>query len=192
MKAVFLSASIPDPSRDPVYHRTGDVVRIREAVAALVEVVLPRGRLVWGGHPAIAPFVRRVAERLGRADRVETWQSEYFRGRIPPDTQQLPGIRWTPAGRDRADSLAIMRRQMLAAHPYAAAVFIGGMEGVEDEYTVVRELLPDVPAFPLASTGAAALRLWRRHPQRDSNVQDRLRDDLVYDLLLEDLLVPLL
>lgn len=192
MSAVFLSASVPDPARDPTYFSTGDVVRIRAAVTALLEVVLPRGVLVWGGHPAIAPFVRRVAGRLDRADRVETWVSAWFRDQIPADTRKLPDLRWTPEGEDLEQSLITLRERMLASHPFAAAVFIGGMEGVEREFDMFREAWPDVPVLPVASTGAAALRLWRAHPQDDADTQERLAHDAVYDLLLEDLLVPLL
>jgi len=192
MKAVFLSASIPDPQRDPKYHRTGDVVLIREAIDALVTFLLPRGLLVWGGHPAISPFVRRLAERMNLVDRVETWQSEEFRRVVPQDTQALPGLIWTPRGRNKDESLTIMRAQMLSAHPFAAAVFIGGMDGVEKEYEVFTERLPGVPAFPVASTGAAARILWQRFTQADPDVQNRLAMDLIYDLLFEDVLGPLL
>jgi hypothetical protein len=59
--AVFLSASVPDPKRDPKYYRTADVTAIRDAVRALVTIVLPKARLVWGGHPAITPPVRVIA-----------------------------------------------------------------------------------------------------------------------------------
>lgn len=55
---VFLSASIPDPARDKRYFGTGDTIAIRDAVIALVSVVLPRTKLVFGGHPAITPLVK--------------------------------------------------------------------------------------------------------------------------------------
>jgi hypothetical protein len=192
MKAVFLSASIPDPQRDPKYHGTSDEVLIRNAIDALVTVVLPRGLLVWGGHPAISPFVRRLAERMSVPDHVKTYQSEEFRAVVPADTQALPGIVWTPKGRDRKDSLAIMRRAMLSAHSLVAGVFIGGMEGVENEYDAFKAAVPGASAFPIASTGAAARILWQRFPQADATIQDRLEGDLGYDSLFEDILGPLL
>jgi hypothetical protein len=47
----FLGASIPDPARDSRYFGTGDTVAIRDAVIALVSVVLPRTKLVFWRSP---------------------------------------------------------------------------------------------------------------------------------------------
>ena len=53
---VFLSASVPLPSRNPKYFDTADVIAIRDAVRALIMVVVEQqGQLVFGGHPAITP-----------------------------------------------------------------------------------------------------------------------------------------
>jgi hypothetical protein len=66
------------------------------------------------------------------------------------------------------------------------------MEGIEDEHALLVERCPGVPTFAVASTGGAAQILWGRQPSADRTVQDRLANDLVYDLLFEDLLGPLL
>jgi len=58
---VFLSASVPDPSRHAAYFQTARPARIREAVTQLARVVLPHGLLVFGGHPAISPLVLKEA-----------------------------------------------------------------------------------------------------------------------------------
>jgi hypothetical protein len=63
MKPVFLSASIPDPRRDAKYFQTGDTIAIRNAVIALVTVTLSRTKLVFGGHPAVTPLVKWVADQ---------------------------------------------------------------------------------------------------------------------------------
>lgn len=191
---VFLSVSVPHPDRHPRHCSTGDVVCIREAVAALASEVLPRGRLVWGGHPDIAPLLRRRAERLGLADRVETWVSEFFRHILPPDTQALPDIRWVEAKTEgREASLSALRETMLARPNLVAGVFIGGMEGVEDEFDLVRRLVPNIPCFPIGSTGAAAQILLAQHAtEHPTEVGERLAEDLGYAVLFRDLLRPLL
>ena len=45
---------------------------------------------------------------------------------------------------------------MIGSHNFDAAVFLGGMEGVETEYDLFRRVHPNRPAYPVASTGAAA------------------------------------
>lgn len=64
---------------------------------------------------------------------------------------------------DREASLLRMREAMLA-EPFIAGIFIGGMEGVEDEYRMFLNLQPGIPAFPIASTGAAAGKLFAASP----------------------------
>ena len=59
---IFLSASVPLPNRDRKYFETADVFLIREAIRSLVEVVLPRGHITFGGHPAITPLMSLYAK----------------------------------------------------------------------------------------------------------------------------------
>ena len=186
--AVFLSASVPDPRRHPRYIGSADLVGIREAVLALVQVVLPRSRLVFGGHPAISPLVVLAADRVGMRKHVRIFQSMLFRAVAPAASLALPCIEWTPAiSEDREESLRAMREKMLASEMFAAGVFIGGMEGVEAEFTLFRQRYPEVPVYAIASTGAAALDLWQAYPQADLVLQERLRDELVYDSLFRSL-----
>ena len=49
-----------------------------------------------------------------------------------------------------------MRKRMFEENNFSAAIFIGGMEGVIDEYRMFREYYPQAITIPLASTGAAA------------------------------------
>jgi hypothetical protein len=47
------------------------------------------------------------------------------------------------------------------------------MEGVEEEYEMFRRKHPAKPAYPIASTGAAALSLFERYmPERRELLQD--------------------
>lgn len=189
--AVFLSASAPSPERHPDYFLTADFSAIRESVVALVDVVLRQGPLVFGGHPAISPLVLLVAQRLRASDRVRIFQSEYFRQHIPPESLAFPRITWTPAVRgERDESLRAMRETMLNSEPFRAGVFIGGMEGVEAEYELFRELHPSLPVFPIASTGAAARRLLAERPDDVADEEQRwmLENELVYGALFDELL----
>lgn len=186
--AVFLSASVPDPLRHQRYIGSADLVGIREAVLALVQVVLPRTELVFGGHPAISPLVVMVADQFGLKDKVRIFQSELFRPRVPKESLAFPFITWTEAiAGELEPSLRAMREEMLASALFSAGVFIGGMEGVEAEFTLFREKHPIVPAYAIASTGAAALALWQEHPQADHSLQKKLADELVYDALFRSL-----
>src|SRR6185295_1814556 len=78
VNAVFLSASVPDPERNGKYFETADNIAIRDAVTALVELVLPVTRLYFGGHPAITPMVRVSAHRLGLLENVRNYQSTWY------------------------------------------------------------------------------------------------------------------
>ncbi|EJW10694.1 hypothetical protein A33M_4199 [Rhodovulum sp. PH10] len=187
MLTVFLSASVPLPDRDPRYFETADVLAIRDAVKALVGVVVPRGKLVFGGHPAITPLIRRLVEDMRRPvdAHVRLYQSAFFADRFPAEVAEFEGVTMVPAvDGDRQRSLDAMRTRMLTDQTPDAGVFIGGMEGVEEEYRLFRERWPQAPAWPIASTGAAARALWERFgPARPD-----LSNELAYPVLFRDLL----
>ena len=74
---------------------------------------------------------------------------------------------------------------MLGEHTFAAGIFIGGMEGVEDEYAMFRQQHPNAKVLPVASTGAAAKIVYDgMDPKPDS----RLLDDYAYMALFTELL----
>lgn len=155
---VFLSASVPLPSRDRRFFDTADVLAIREAVKALVEVVLPIGRITCGGHPAITPLLALSVREAGLCqDRVTIFQSALFEGRMPAELADFVDVRAIPAvGIDREASLTAMREEMVISQRFAAAVVIGGMEGVLEEVDLFVRHNPSAVVLPLASTGAAA------------------------------------
>ena len=188
--AVFLSASAPDPRRHPRYYTTSDVSAIREAIVALATVVLPTGRLLFGGHPAVSPLILLIAQQIGAVDRVRIYQSEFFRSVVPPESLAFPSIVWTPEiPGDRQGSLAAMRAAMLADFPVRSGVFIGGMEGVEEEYDLFRKQHASLPAYAIASTGAAAKIIFDSNPSEPSDpvVRRALEYDVVYDALFRGL-----
>ncbi len=162
-RRVFLSASVPLPSRNPVYFVTADVVAIRDAIRALVLVAMDEGvQIVFGGHPAISPMIRLQVTQRGQrvSDRVVMFQSRFFEREFPKDNEAFETVVLTEKVEgDRDKSLAHMRERMLEGE-YLCGVFIGGMEGVEDEYGLFRKAQPNAPAFPVASTGAAAANIY--------------------------------
>ena len=189
VKNIFLSASVPLEERDPKYFKTADVIAIRDSVIALASAVLANQsyHLIWGGHPSITPLITLVLDRYGlkMSDRVTLYQSYEFKKFFPPENKDVGRREYTDKKENRAASLLEMRQHMLGDHDYTAAVFIGGMEGVEDEYALFRQYHPAAPCYPIASTGAAARLLYDEHP---GEFDERLLTELSYNSLFKDLL----
>ena len=187
LDSIFLSASVPDPDRNPAYFTTGDSIAIGAAVIALMRVALPRTRVVFGGHPAITPMVKWVAEKLNSFHKVRMFQSMYFRDLYLADLEKFnyEEVEAVPMNRDA--SLDAMRTTMLNCEPFSAAFFIGGMEGVEAEYKMLRKLHPNVPCFPIYTTGGAARHIWKVEKELPLNSPLRgKRHDTMLDLLRHD------
>ncbi len=186
-KAIFLSASIPDPQRNPVYYKSADITAIRESVRALATYILPKTTLVWGGHPAITPMIRVVADNIGVSvqERVIMYQTLFFENIFSKDNEAFEQIVLTPKYETRDESLFIMRHYMLSHHEYKAGVFIGGMEGVEEEFYMFKKLQPDTPVFPIYSTGGAAQILFNEYEKK---LPEELKDDYSYYSLFRRLL----
>ena len=188
---VFLSASIPTEDRSPKYFKTADLVAIRDAVRGLASTVLASGSLVFGGHPAISPLILVVAQRLRAVKRVRIYQSEVFRSMVLPASVAFPNTVWTGASDSGLEpSLLRMRTEMLRSTRFAAGVFIGGMEGVEQEFELFKRIHPHSPAFPVGSTGAAAARLLSKADEA-LGAADRaaLRKETAYRSLFRRLLL---
>lgn len=178
LKQVFLSASIPLVERHPSYYETADVIAIRDCISSLAKIILPKFRLVWGGHPSITPLISSVLESLevDIAEHVHLYQSEYFRKMFPVENEKFSeSLIVTDDIGSRDESLALMRKEMIAENDFIAGIFVGGMEGVEDEYEIFTTAHPNALALPMASTGAAALKLFE-----GSNFEDDLKDDYAY------------
>ena len=186
---LFLSASVPVAGRaDGKYLATADIIAIRDAVIALASVVLPRHHLIWGGHPSITPLIANVLRHSNKEvnSSVTVYQSGYFVKEFPKENKDVEHVVVTESLGERVSSLDLMRRRMVIENDFAAAVFIGGMDGVEDEYKMFVESHPEAKVFPMASTGAAALMLY------DANTDafdERLKNDMAYASLFKDLLM---
>lgn len=178
---IFLSSSVPLPTRDRKFFDTADVLLIREAIRSVVEVVLPVGRITCGGHPAITPLLSLfVHEASLESDRVTIFQSEFFPEIALAEESLFANVRIVPpVGHDRAASLKKMREEMISSRPFAAAVVIGGMEGIFEEVDIFSRRHPSSPILPLASTGAAAAIV-----HKQGNYDPLLSTDLTYSSLL--------
>ena len=169
-KIIFLSASFPQPERDEKYFKTTNPLEITDAVIAVARAVFSRGgKLVFGGHPTISPLILSVGEEfISFSEKtclpiVYIYQSKYFKTVISEYTEKLierrigDKIKWTPAvDNDRKKSLYLMREIMLKKSNPVAAIFIGGMEGVEEEFRMFTEKYPKNPVYPIGSAGGAA------------------------------------
>jgi SLOG cluster3 family len=164
--AIFLSASVPDPNRSPKYFNTADPLAIGAAISGLVYVTLGRRLLVWGGHPAITPMIWATADDMGvdYGAWVHLYQSLLFKDEFPAENARFQNVTYVDAiGNDRNASLLAMRRRMLSDYHYEAGVFVGGMEGVEDEFALFQQLYPNATILPVASTGGAALIVYQHN-----------------------------
>jgi hypothetical protein len=72
---------------------------------------------------------------------------------------------------------------------FSAAVFIGGMEGVEREFRIFRSFHPATPAYPIGSTGSACTKLLEQvKPCLSPKTFKLLREGTAYSLLMQQLL----
>lgn len=171
MTQIFLSASIPVQGRGN-FLESADPFLIQFAVRELMTVCLGRRRVVWGGHPAITPMVWAVCESLDvkYASAVRLYQSRFFEEWFPEENRLFRNVTFTPAvPNDRVASLEIMRRAMLA-EPFDAAVLVGGMEGIFDEYRIFRELHPKAKVIAVSAPGGAAMQLAKKLRQRNDGI----------------------
>ncbi|MBK6654145.1 hypothetical protein [Zoogloea sp.] len=161
MSAIFLSASVPLVGRGS-YHETANPFLIQCAVRELVIAVIRQHKIVWGGHPAITPMVWSICEALGvdYSEAVVLYQSTFFEDRYPAENARFKNVVFTDAvPDDRDSSLLLMREIMLSRDDLVAAVFIGGMEGVEVEHELFRRFHPTAKVLPIPSPGGGALNL---------------------------------
>lgn len=190
LKNIFLSASIPLPERDAKYYDTADIIAIRDAVIALTTVVLPHHRIIWGGHPSITPLIYYVMDKLNLniQEHVKLYQSKYFEHLFPEDNNKFENVILTENVGDIPSSVQRMRERMFAENKFDAAIFIGGMDGIEVEYNMFREMHPDALLLPIASTGAATKIVYDNFlPEEFKN--ERLVKDYGYMSLFQKLLI---
>ncbi|MCE1169284.1 MAG: hypothetical protein LWX70_14440 [Sphingobacteriia bacterium] len=190
LKTIFLSASIPLQERHAKYYDTADIIAIRDAVIALATVVLPKHRLVWGGHPSITPIIYYVMERLNLniQEHITLYQSKYFEHLFPEDNNKFKNVVLTENTGEINSSILLMRKRMFSENDFSAGIFIGGMDGIEVEFNMLKEAHPNAILLPIASTGAASLIVYVKLLTDDSK-NSRLHNDYGYLSLFQDLLI---
>lgn len=190
LKTIFLSASIPLQERHAKYYNTADIIAIRDAVIALATVVLPKHRLVWGGHPSITPIIYYVMERLNLniQAHVTLYQSKYFEHLFPEDNNKFKNVVLTENTGEIQSSILLLRQRMFSENVFSAGIFIGGMDGIEVEFNMLKEAHPNAVLLPIASTGAASLIVYDKLLTDDSK-NSRLLNDYGYLSLFQDLLI---
>lgn len=157
-----MSASFPSGERGQSF-KPYDPSAIADAVSAFARAILEaNGRLSFGGHPTIAPLVFMIARELGVQESLFVYQSDWFLDQILPETGQigdenLGSVVRTPAAPTLSESLRIMRHKMIdVSKNYVAALFIGGMEGITEEFALVKKRSPRTPCIPIFGPGGAA------------------------------------
>lgn len=158
MSAIFLSASIPVAGRGD-YDKTADPFLIQLAVRELLMTALGRQQIIWGGHPSITPMIWAACEDLGisYSNAVTLYQSRYFEELYPEENRYFDNVHFIPGVENNlAASLKAMREAMFTENSFTSAVFIGGMEGILDEYELFTLNHPEATVVPVASPGGAA------------------------------------
>ncbi len=187
IKNIFLSASVPEPGNK--FYKALDVIAIRDAVIALASAVLanPKYHLIWGGHPSITPLITLVLDRycLKMSDRVTLYQSEHYRKQFPPENKDVGNRIITEDKGDKKESLKLMREKMIGDNDFVAAVFIGGKDGVLEEFELFQNYHPDALILPIASTGGASECLYVNLP---GEFDKRLLTEQSYTSLFKELL----
>lgn len=171
MGRIFLSASVPVHGRGDFFESANPFL-IQFAVRELLTVCLGRRTIVWGGHPAITPMVWAVCESLGveYSSAVKLYQSRLFKDVFPEENLRFKNVNYVPAvGNDLQESLKRMRRAMLRGK-FEAGVFIGGMEGIFDEFEMFSALHPGAKIVALRAPGGASMQLARKLRQRNDGV----------------------
>jgi hypothetical protein len=165
MKQVFLSAGIPSKTELP-WGATADPMLIHSAVRSLCALVFGHKRIVWGGQPAITPMMWAACENLGidYAKTVHLYQSRFFADAFPEENALFNNVTFVDAGPDRASSLSSMRKEMFK-NEFEAGVFIGGKDGILDEFDLFRAANPKAGVVVLTSTGGAAKELGEKYPE---------------------------
>jgi len=164
VSAIFLSASIPVVGRGN-YHESADPFLIQTAVREFVLAVIRDRQIVWGGHPAITPMIWTICQDLNvdYSNSVVLYQSRFFEDRFPDENRHFRNVIFVNAvPGNREASLRLMRETMLSRQDLEAAVFIGGMEGIEAEYSLFKQYHPMKKVLPVPAPGGAARQLAAR------------------------------
>lgn len=168
MGAIFLSAGIPQHD-DSSFGQDCEPQIIQAAISAFSTVTMGRKKIIWGGHPAITPMMWASAQDLGTqyANAVSLFQSKYFEEDFPEENKHFKNVTYISAkSGNLIESMRLMREAMLQSEQFDAAVFIGGMQGILDEYSLFKKFHPHAKCVVVAATGGGARLLAKQINQR--------------------------
>lgn len=146
-------------------------MEITDAVVAFARACLTQNyRIVSAAHPTLAPLLLYVAAEFPPVaePRVVIYQSKLFEDVLPTATRRfeaegIGSVVWTEAASNdepkpgRWDSsLRIMRQRMLDETDPVGAAFIGGMQGIADEFALFRQEFPRRPVYAVRRPGGEA------------------------------------
>ena len=106
-----------------------------------------------------------IAREMRVRHSLVVFQSTWFKNQKLPEvdeivSEELGKLVWTPEAHTREHSLRIMRDDMIdSARLCVGALFIGGMEGIQDEYDLVKRHAPKLFCIPVTGPGGAAAHL---------------------------------
>ncbi len=83
------------------------------------------------------------------------YQSLFFKDKFPVDNNKFDNVVLTENKGDIHSSVMELRRRIFSDNRFDAGIFIGGMEGIEVEFKMLKEYHPNAIILPIASTGAA-------------------------------------
>ena len=107
---------------------------------------------------------------------VTLYQSLFFKDDFPPENDKFQNVVLTENVGDVHSSIQHMRKRMFTENKFSAAVFLGGMDGIEVEYNMFKEYHPDALVLPIASTGAATKIVYDNFFPNDLKNERFLRD----------------
>ena len=160
-KSVFLSASFPPRDGNEKYEPI-DPGEITDALVDFTDVILEsNGTLTTAAHPMITPMLIYASRMLGVKNAVTVYRSDWYESDWIPrinelENDELGTVIRTKKAENEEKSLRIMREEMIEDTCYSSALFIGGMQDVEIEYSMFLKSSPDTLRVRVAGTGGAA------------------------------------
>ena len=184
MTRILLSASHPRGERARAF-RPYSHPHIDLAAAAVIEAIIERPDVVlrFGGHPSITPLVLDLANSYPgqQGERIELVYSAFFAHQYTDEMRRLAaieGVSTTETPRAEAPDVAAARasslttmREILTQPKIDGVFFIGGMDGLDEEFATVSERHPRALLYCFLAPGGRAATL----SSRTEDASQRLR-----------------
>lgn len=185
---IFLSAGIPDEGREgfETTNRAAAAAAVMAFTRVCTEYNIP---FYFGGQPAITSLVWSVAKDFSTETKplITIYQSRYFEGKTPREVDYFENIVWTERVENNLPaSLEKMRRQMFSENETIAAIFIGGSNGIRDEYKLLKDISPQTRMLPFASTGGVSKKMYESEGINEAELTESFAYYQIFKDLLKD------